>query len=74
MEESQSFGVLGESGRGAVEHWGLKPSQVCMCVSCVCVCGRGAVEHWGLKLSQVCVCVCVFASVYVLAALSCHPL
>lgn len=28
VEESQSFGVLGENGRGAVEHWGLKPAQV----------------------------------------------
>jgi len=29
VEESFSFGVLGRTGRGACEHFGLKPKQVC---------------------------------------------
>jgi serine palmitoyltransferase len=28
LEESLSFGVLGEHGRGATEHWGLEPGDV----------------------------------------------
>lgn len=28
LEESLSFGVLGEHGRGATEHWGLAPDDV----------------------------------------------
>lgn len=28
VDESMSFGVLGETGRGACEHFGLKPSDV----------------------------------------------
>ena len=28
VDESLSFGVLGERGRGACEHFGLKPSDV----------------------------------------------
>lgn len=28
VDESWSFGVLGQSGRGACEHFGLKPSDV----------------------------------------------
>ena len=28
VEESHSFGVLGKTGKGAVEHWGLQPEQV----------------------------------------------
>jgi 7-keto-8-aminopelargonate synthetase-like enzyme len=28
VDESHSFGVLGKSGRGAIEHFGLAPSQV----------------------------------------------
>ena len=32
LEESMSFGVLGESGRGATEHWNVPISDIC-CVS-----------------------------------------
>ncbi len=28
VDESYSFGVLGASGRGAIEHWGLKQDDV----------------------------------------------
>ena len=28
LDESLSFGVLGATGRGAAEHFGLKPGQV----------------------------------------------
>ncbi len=28
VEESFSFGVLGHTGRGALEHWGIAPDQV----------------------------------------------
>ena len=28
VDESMSFGVLGETGRGACEHFGLRPSDV----------------------------------------------
>lgn len=32
LEESLSFGVLGEHGRGATEHWGIAVRSVCVCV------------------------------------------
>ncbi len=28
VDESLSFGVLGQRGRGACEHWGLHPGDV----------------------------------------------
>ncbi|KAF5837723.1 pyridoxal phosphate-dependent transferase [Dunaliella salina] len=52
VEESMSFGVLGENGRGAVEHWGLKPSDVEV------VCGSmgnalGSVGGWCVGTTEI---------------------
>lgn len=51
MEESYSFGVLGATGRGAVEHWGITPDQVRGGESRVREAqggrGQGALGRWG---------------------------
>ena len=43
IDESFSFGVLGGTGRGALEHFGLSVSVLFVCV-CVCVCVRACVR------------------------------
>lgn len=48
LDESLSFGVLGETGRGATEHWGVPVSQPGWCSACK--------DHGGMRCS---VCVCV---------------
>ena len=50
LDESLSFGVLGETGRGATEHWGVPVSQPGCCSACK--------DHGGMWCS-VCVCLCV---------------
>ncbi|KAL6753741.1 pyridoxal phosphate-dependent transferase [Haematococcus lacustris] len=64
VEESNSFGVLGKTGRGATEHWGVDPGQVdVVCASLgnslgsvggFCVGTEETVEHQRLSGSGYC--------------------
>ncbi|KAG2495338.1 hypothetical protein HYH03_006608 [Edaphochlamys debaryana] len=64
VDESHAFGVLGATGRGACEHFGLKPGQVEIIsasmshamgsVGGFCVGGRDIVEHQRLSGSGYC--------------------
>ncbi|EFJ44316.1 hypothetical protein VOLCADRAFT_82885 [Volvox carteri f. nagariensis] len=64
VDESHAFGVLGATGRGASEHFGLKPGQVEIIVASMshamgsvggfCVGDRDIVEHQRLSGSGYC--------------------